>query len=97
MHRPNRPEIDRLKIQPIENGYIDARGRQQPLIRFSQDVLLNVCTAIGGPASALSWSLVPHVAGNDFVDKGAVPHKPDLGLVWMVRRQSTGVNADEFA
>ena len=42
-----------------------------------------------------SRSLVPDVSGNDFVDRGAAPHKPNLGFVWMVRRYSTGINADE--
>jgi hypothetical protein len=43
------PEINLSNFVEIENGYTDVRGRQQPLIQFSQDVILNVCTAIGGP------------------------------------------------
>jgi len=33
----------------VDGSYIDANGQHRPLIQFSQDVILNVCTAIGGP------------------------------------------------
>jgi hypothetical protein len=41
------PEINGRNFAPAE--YTDAKGEKHPLIRFSQDVILNVCTAIGGP------------------------------------------------
>jgi hypothetical protein len=41
------PQIAELNFQL--GSYTDANGQQRRLIRFSQNVILNVCTAIGGP------------------------------------------------
>jgi hypothetical protein len=45
------PQIGALNFQDAE--YLDTQGKARLLIRFSQDVILNVCSAIGGPVEHL--------------------------------------------
>ena len=43
-----------------------------------------------------SGSIIPGIPDNNFLDKGAIPHKPDLSLMRLMRMQSAGIDADEF-